>query len=1069
MLDDITPDNENRNTKQGILQEYLELVKPRDTSEDAVFLNDIMEMWSFAAQVNDDGVLSSVAVVLALLLSVVSESLSLVQHGMGICQTLLQERQLKSISKNLSSDKAKGFIISPTLRLLRQAVCLDGGAYAKRIVRARNFTFSSLGRNLELGFVGDGQEEARKASVRTNAVRFFLSCLKYLHSDGKRELLLQRELLSHLTFAIKNDPPYLVLEILDILKAHVLMDTKIPREAKSKNLTIKTLMRLLALYSYSSNANEGKGVDDVKEKAHQFLVFACTTPGAGVLYPSTGLFPKESDEGLSGLSAKRSGSFEHKIPVFNFVLSEFATKLRPWSSLKHNELLIAMFTAVPELIADYFVNNRSFTFEPKLSMTWIGYAAFLFNTISIPLPPCFGNKTQHAKGPPPTSILLDNILPLPINQKVLIRCLSPKSNLTSFFATRIMVLALEKLAVAVKMHESTDASKDGQWRESTRRLIDGFCQRIPDMKEIVRSYKSIPVENVLHKTMASRLLRLYYEIIPQVALAANFDVSSFFVDVLQRLHDDSRDSEVRSFDAMELENLVSIASYSPGMRWFSKTEVLKDRAPSSPFIALLQLLYSSDHNAPLHQLGRVLADVAVENQFVSRNWRLKPLLKALRITMTEFATEQATTVWSFLDNCVSRCAASPIKYLDQVQTYLADSEYARSGSNSEEFDLLTVALAEQLPFLTGSATIKDSTCVARFLSLYFNAQHSGERTVALSCLHHRIREHLSTQSIEMLIFGDSGELKLLKYSRLVDRDDQDFEPSTRGKEGEMSDEKFESLLHIPISTNENAVALAKWPTKSVDDLIEDGWAANLIELLLSEHRNIRKETLTSILKMAAKIDESGHDEKKQVWLLLSELAESSKPQVEAGPVPSAFTAFAKHALDVLRHPLHPLYSKINAFLTRSPVWSLDKLPMAHDILHGEPSEDDRYYTEITWFLTYVLDGLKTPFDLDVFHKKRWFEKILSLGSNPYLRSNLRLRILRILYRATCIDTGSTTLVTRFGVLSWLEAQRVACDDAEDAELCEGLMKRIWKTCDQDRVAAWSKGGAGRLVEKLLQG
>jgi nucleolar pre-ribosomal-associated protein 1 len=182
-------------------------------------------------------------------------------------------------------------------------------------------------------------------------------------------------------------------------------------------------------------------------------------------------------------------------------------------------------------------------------------------------------------------------------------------------------------------------------------------------------------------------------------------------------------------------------------------------------------------------------------------------------------------------------------------------------------------------------------------------------------------------------------------------------------------------------------------------------------------------------------------------------------------VPSAFTAFSIHALDVLRNPLHPLYPKVNSFLTRGPVWALEKLPLAHDIFHGEPSEDDRYYTEITWLLTYLLDSLRTPFDLGVFHRKRWFEKILALASNPYLRFNLRTRILRIVYRATSIESGSTTLVTRFGIMSWLDTQRAASEVKEETAVYEALMRRVWNTCDQARVREWSKGG----VESLLKG
>lgn len=1047
-----------------ILRQYLESVKPRDKSEDGVYLSDIMEMWSFAVQVNNEGVMSAVAVVLALVLQIVSRSLDLVRHGLGICQSILQERQLKSLSRNLSLEKSKGFVISPTLRMLREAVCLDGGAYAKRIFRARNSTLASLGRNLEVGYLGDGQEDVKRATVRTNAVRFFLSLIKYLHSDGRKELLAQKELLSHLTFMIKSDPPYLVKDILETLKTHVLMDDKIPRDVKFRSFNTKTLMRLLALHTYTLDSDEQNETATVSYKAHKFLIYVCTTSTAGILYPSTGLYPKESDDGPGTSSAFLADKYKEDVPVYNFVLAEFAQKLRPWSSMKHSELLVAMFTAAPELIAKYFLSNKSFTFEPKLSMTWIGYAAFLFNTMRIPLPPHFGDRIRSAKAPPPTSLLLDNIIPLPINEKVVSRCLSTKSHLTSFFATRILIVALEKLTQALKMLDAASKTKNSVWTEARRRLVDAFCQRIPDMKDIVRSYKGIPAENILHRTMATRLLRLYYEVIPQVALAANFDVSPFFTEVLKKLNKGSEKPEDESLLAMELENLVFIASYSPGMRWFSKIDKLVDGAASSPFTALLRILSGTKRELPFQQLKHVLGEVAVENQLMTKASLLTPLVRALQNTAPEVKDADMEKIWSFLDNCINRCASSPIKYLDLMEAYIQEGGIeSPSGASA----LLNVTMVEQLAFFVGSASSSETSALARFFSQYFGASYGTmKRTKPLTkLLYKRIGDQFP-KTVKL------GSLKADKSARAggVDEDindaDEEDDVEDTEKGSSLSASKLEALLHVPVE-KEDTAPLTKWTTKNTEDLIEDGWAAGLIRLLSSSHTNIRKEALTNILKMAAKIKESSYDEREQVWLLLSELAESSRSHLDSGsPIPSPLVAFAAHALDVLKNPSHPLYPKVNAFLTRAPCWSPDKLPLAHDVLHGEPSEDDRYYSELTWLLAYLLDGLHNPSDLAVFHKKRWFEKLLVLAGNPYLRLNLRTRVLRLLYRATEIPGGSTTLVTRFGILSWLDGQRGACESGDEAHVLGALMRRVWETCDQEKVEAWSKGGAKRIVKAL---
>ncbi|KAG6038025.1 hypothetical protein E4U40_000014 [Claviceps sp. LM458 group G5] len=1077
-LDDILATDEDRGSKLALLQSYLDTVKPRnDGDQDAVHLHEIMEMWSFAIQVNDEDVISAVAVNLALLLHIISDSLQLVPYGNGICQTLLQEPQLKAIAKNLASEKSKGFIISPTLRLLREAVCFDGGAFAKRFVRARAYTFTALGRNLEMGYLGENQEDTKKTSIRANAVRFLLSCLKYLHSEGRRELLSQKDLLSHLTYMMKNDPPHLVLELLESLKAHILMDSKIPREVKFRAFNTKMLMRLLSLYTYAHAAADTDERELILEKAHEFLKYACTDSTSGILYPYRGLYPKESDDEFSALSARRvsnqetgdpwEGKLRDGVPVYNFVLSEFASKLRPWSSLKHCKLLVAIFTAAPELISDYFYNNQSFTFEPKLSMTWIGYAAFLFDTMMIPLPASFGDPARYAAMPPPTSILLDNVIPRPINQKVLVRCLSPQSHLTSFFATRILVAALEKLSTVMKMLEGASKGKSTLWKDASRRIVDMFCQRIPDMKEVVRCYKGIPAENILHKTLTSRLLRLYYQVIPRVALAANFDVSPFFVGALQRLEGTTDDeAESKRLGAMELQNLVSIASYSPGMRWFAKLESLgQGKGCSSPFCALLKMLCSGNSETPLDELKTVLGDVAVENQVVTDSTALKPLIQALACMSDAEGSAGMARIWLFLDNCVSRCATSPIKYLDLMKGYASNEG---SPATTEASSLLHIAILEQLPFALGAADQETASHLASFVSLYFTAvQLSGDKDDFLLVLHKEAEKHFASSAAPLSALGGGKQTKKLKKCHIEwTRNKHTSSRESGAGRRTLSQEDLEALLHMPLSPAEDATALTRWASKSVEDMVEDGHAAGLIRLLTSEHTNLRKEALTSILKMAMQIRESSYEDKMQIWLLLSEIAESSKPLVDQGPVPSALTAFAIHGLDVLKNPLHPLFPKVNSYLTRSPVWGPDKVPLAHDILHGTPSDDDKYYTELTWLLAYLLDSLKTPFDLGVFHKKRWFEKLLSLGSNPYLRTALRTRLFRLIYRATCIEAGSTTLVTRFGLISWLDSHRAACPVEDDVLMYEALMRRAWQTCDQDRVRAWSKGGVEEVIKSI---
>jgi nucleolar pre-ribosomal-associated protein 1 len=1077
-LDELLSLDSKDDDRFKILRGYLDAAKPAEDDESPVYLPEIMQTWSYGGQTNNDNIMSAVPVVLALLLKLLSQSLDTVPYGLGICRTLLQKRQQELIARNLAADKGKAFIISPTLRMLREAVSFDGGAIARPLFRARASMLKSLARNMGIVHVGDEAEDTKRPSTRTNAVLFFLSALRFLHPEAKKELLSQRDIVAALTRDVKQDPPYVVRELLAGLRSHVLLDDKLPREAKASLLNTSTLTRLSALYQYrlDTSAEDEPSIADI---AHEFLVTACTNPSCGVLRQDSGFYPREIDPNATIPSAQLDdlgleaivwmNKFKDEVPVRNYTLSNFVLNLRPWSSIKQAELLTSIFRVAPEIVAHYFLTNKSFTFEPKLSATWIGYAAFLFNTVTLPIPDFFCRSTGFPELPPPTSIVIDNILPPPLTQKALSRCMANKSNMISFFATRILVVAIEKLDAAIKMHRDPSHSNRTVWAEAARRLVDEFCQRSPGIKDMINAYRSIPEGDVLQREAASRLLRLCYEVLPQVALMAKFDVSPFLETSLRRLWkqevDDRRDI---ALSLKELENLLAIAGYSPGMRWFAASEALS----LSPFTLLLKVCVDTPDGVTLETIRQMLNSVAVEQQLVPADERhpgLLALLEALQ-ALRQSSPDSLALVWSFLDNCLTRCANAPVKYVEKMQDLLNEA-----GLPEGSVSPVAMAMLEQLPFVAakegeaGQATLR---ALGRFLPKFLGfSAVAGESRPILDLLFSRMVTHLADSKGKLAKAGVPEGLRfqhspwpLVSEARAGETKHLAVSQENGKSEVTIDAETLENALHSPDGLEADNSALTKWLTKTADELVDEGYLTSLIALLVSEHTSIRKEALVNILKAAAKIKQSEYDEKEQVWLLLSELAETARDHINDGPLPSPLASFGCHALNVLRDPLSSLYPKVNTFLTRGPSWGLDRLPLVDEILSEEPIVGDTFYAQTNWLLGYLIDGLRTPRDLELFHKKRAkgpiFERLLALAVNPYMRLPLRTQVLRLMYRATRIEGGSTTLTTRFGILNWLEARQASCTDSSEAALYGALGRRTWETCDQGRVKTWSRGGLG---------
>ncbi|KAI0395894.1 ribosome 60S biogenesis N-terminal-domain-containing protein [Xylariaceae sp. FL0594] len=1079
VLDSILNDDERKPAHMDILVEFLESTKPRHAEDEVpIYLPDIMETWSMASQVNNENVMSAVPVVLALLLRVISAHMSLVPHGLGICRTLLQKRQQELIAQNLSADKGKDFIISPTLRMLREAICLDGGALAAPIFRARTYTFKSLARNMGLRYVGEGKEDPKRPSVRTNAIRLLLSCLKLLHNEAKKDLLLQKDVVAALMRHLRDDPPLLIYEILDVLKTSVVQDKKLPKEVKIKILNAHSLTRIASLYGYSKHvvdpdSGSEDGQSSVEGAAHEILLAACTDSNVGVCRSEQGYYPEgvfpdaftpdadsssHLDFGLDSIPWMTK--FEKEIPVRNMLLAEFIESLKPWSSTKQSELLLAIFEASPELIAQYFLQKRTFTFDPKLSATWIGYAALLYNVVQLPVPPFFGRANGYAVAPPPTSVVLDNVMPPSLTLKALTRCLANKSKLISFFAMRILVLALRKLDRVLEMHREASASPNSIWQEAARRIVDGFCQRIPDVKDIVSCYRTLTAEDLLQREAASQLILLYYEVIPQFALRAKFDVSPILSATIQRVEASDGVGEDTAMSALELEHLCAVAKYSPSMRWFA-------RAPGttlSPFTTLLRLYTEKTSALSGQTLSQVLSYVASEYQLVESGMQssgLDPLITALKN-----AGHLDISIWSFLDNCAERCSRTPTKYLEMIE-----QQVESTGAGEEMMTRtspLLVSIAEQLPFLVSSSPGKDTlkqlaVLLGDYLRCSLDAGVSPKFLKSMSSL-------LSAAIGDTNLASKIGLSKRTKSAGAeagspADELNPMLQSESEGEDKSMrrlSPQELEDKLAVPILTSKEN-SLHRWLSKPPEELVEEDYATSLILLLSSEHVSIRQEALTNVVKMATKIKESTYEENEQMWLLLMELAESAKGAIMDGPLPSIPVVFACRAIDILKNPLHCLYSKVNLFLTSSPVWQADRIPLLQAILQDGPTVDGTYYTEVSWLLGFLVDSLRTPQDVGLFHQRKVFEKLFALTANPFMGPNLRTQVLRILYRTTSIPGGSDTVITRFGAVSWLEAQRSAASDNREKAIYQAMITRLWETCDQKRITAWGKGSIEKLV------
>jgi nucleolar pre-ribosomal-associated protein 1 len=332
----------------------------------------------------------------------------------------------------------------------------------------------------------------------------------------------------------------------------------------------------------------------VEAAAHEFLLFVCTTPGLGVLLvdsgwypPGSGVFDTEFDKDPGGPQdvnfldispeldhLEQFKKYQERIPVRNSTLSAFVPGLRPHTSTLQSQLLLAIFKAAPELVADYFLKKQSISFEAKLTSTWIGYSTFLFSTVQLPVPEYCGQRERFSNRPPPVPIVIESILPQPLNQKALTRCLNQTTKLIKFFAIRLLCISFQKLEAvldAFRVASTQDVSMT--WKQASSRLLQEFCRRCPKMKDIITVFRSTAEEDLQREAVAG-LLAMYYKYIPDIALNERFDISITLGNVLKRIEAGLGIAEDLGMRMLELEHLLYVAQCSPNMRWWNKPGML---------------------------------------------------------------------------------------------------------------------------------------------------------------------------------------------------------------------------------------------------------------------------------------------------------------------------------------------------------------------------------------------------------------------------------------------------------------------------------------------------------------
>ncbi|PWY79262.1 hypothetical protein BO70DRAFT_430053 [Aspergillus heteromorphus CBS 117.55] len=1056
-----TEDEDEKAKKFRILKAYCDSQISHVNENEAVCFKDLIQTWGFADSNNNESLLTVVPSVLALFIKTVSTNLEFRDFGLALCKHLVQKEQLRLFNRGMTALKSKEHLISPCLRLLTEMVGFDGGAVARNVYAARYITFKRIETFLtpNKAQLEDMSDDATKSTLRKNAQKYVLTSLKFLQSTSKSDILEQHKVMRAFLEYIRKDSRGFVVEIIKCIERDIIQDASISRIAKSKFFSRWNLERLVTLYGYDRESEEPNLANiNIAAEVHKILMNVCTNPELGVLMPESGWYPTGTDpeslptddETLIDLgldSAVHVDKFRASVPVRNTTLSYLIQTLRPDADSLQIELLVAIFKAAPELVADFFSKKSMFISDPKPTPSWLAESALLFSTVQLPVPANCGWKEKSPATPPPVSVVIESVLPRPLTQKIITRCLNLNAEIVTLFAVRILTIAFNKLRAVLKVFNADHGISQPLWTQAATKLVAEFGRRCPGVKEVILLYKRTAKEDLQQQDAVSELLAWFYDVVPDAALEEGFDASLVLVDILKRLDEGNLDEDDSESLLSQLQNILKITQQSTSMRWWQQPASMQ----CSAFTSILKVLVSATSRDSLREIDSLSRTVLTEASVLQQPSSFPALLSSFETTDAEKLQRQL----SFFDNCACRIAKKPVHYQDLVDASLQGA--------SSPVSPLVAAITEQWPFITKAGDAETESAVATWVARVLgNLKRAGEDAKALKAARDQLVECAENKKSKSML------KKALKDTEddgadtvMEDATSPDAAAAAEKEEVDL-DEIFGTLPTEGTTHNE----LRRWEKDELEVSVEQGRIAELMLCLCSEHEEVRRQAFANIIRFMAKLKESNYAEWRSVYILTGELLETAKRAGLESPVPWIVGECASGCLAVLTTPMHKLYGKVNKFLQKAPHWEAEKIPSywIDKILLHEPELDDGYFEETSWLLDLLIKGLRTQADMEIYRRANVFERALAFYESPSASVSAKRKILHLLHRSTQVR-GSTTLITRAGILSWVQSQMPAVT-AKDSNTFTAIAQSLQQTSDSDWVSTWSGGAALRAVEEI---
>ena len=104
--------------------------------------------------------------------------------------------------------------------------------------------------------------------------------------------------------------------------------------------------------------------------------------------------------------------------------------------------------------------------------------------------------------------------------------------------------------------------------------------------------------------------------------------------------------------------------------------------------------------------------------------------------------------------------------------------------------------------------------------------------------------------------------------------------------------------------------------------------------------------------------------------------------------------------------------------------------------------------------------------MESYRRCNVIERLLSVATSRSLHGSTVEKITQLCCRCTYVE-GTTTLVTRCGILAWIRSSmELYSENTRQQRLLHFLAMRVSQTCDKSRVDEWTERGGSNIQDVM---